>query len=252
MKRTLLCASIALTGIGAFAQCTPNALYADSVFGVWPDTTENFVDGEVGVFYSDTLNLIVPLNAQDVDPGLPDLDLDSVQLDAINGLPPGLAVACNSQTPAPCTFLTGVLGCGLIEGTPTTAGTYPITLDVIAYTVIFGSPAGIPQSFSGYQIVIAPSTVGVHELAGPALSGVRNIPNPFSGRTSIEFDLARAGAVRLAVYNLVGEEMWNTVQNGTTGTNKVIFDGSELGEGVYLYKVEADGGNFTGRMVLHR
>lgn len=252
MRRTLLFAALALTGFAASAQCTPDPLYADSVFGVWPDTTENFVSGEVGVFYSDTLNLIVPENAQDIDPGYPAVTIDSVQMTGVSGLPAGLAVYCNSQTGGACTYLPTVLGCGLIEGTPTTAGTYPLTIDVTAWFTFFGTPQPFPTSFSGYEIVIVPSTVGIPASERPALDGVRNVPNPFSGRTSIEFDLARAGMVRVSVFDLVGEELWKTTVSGTIGTNKVVFDGAALGEGVYLYKVEADGASFTARMALHR
>lgn len=252
MRGTLLFASIALTGLGALAQCTPDPLYADSVFGVWPDTTENFVAGEVGVFYTDTLNLIVPENAQDIDPGYPAITIDSVQMTGVGGLPTGLAVLCNSQTGGACTYLPTVLGCGLIEGTPTTAGTYALTIDVTAWFTFLGTPQPFPTSFTGYEIVIAPSTVGMPTIDAPALGAVRNVPNPFSGRTTIEFDLGHAGPARVAVFNLVGEELWNTRVNGTSGTNRVVFDGSEMGEGVYLYKVETTGGSFTGRMALHR
>ena len=60
------------------------------------------------------------------------LVIDSVEFEGISGLPLGLAVACNSQTPAACTYLTGQLGCGLIEGTPTAVGTFPLMLNVLA------------------------------------------------------------------------------------------------------------------------
>lgn len=251
MKRTFLFAAITLAGLGARAQCIPDPLYADSVFGVWPDTTENFVDGVEGIFYSDTLNLIVPTNAQDIDPGFPAVSIDSVQLTTVAGLPPGLNTFCNSQTGGACTYLPEILGCGLIEGTPTAAGSYPITLTVTAWFNVLGSPVPFPQDFTGYEITIAPST-GVMEPAGTGLSGVFNTPNPFAGRTTIEFDLKRPSDVRITVFNLVGEEIARQQHNGSAGHNKVAFDGGQLEEGIYIYHVQAGARSFTGRMVLHR
>ncbi|MEO8590763.1 MAG: T9SS type A sorting domain-containing protein [Flavobacteriales bacterium] len=252
MKQLVLCiAAVGLTTT-AFAQpCTPDPLYADSLYGVWPDTTENFVTGYVGVPYLQTLNLIVPEDAGVINPLFTGVMLDSVSFDNIDGLPPGLSVACASQSPANCTYMAGVLGCGIIEGTPTTVGTYPLTLNVTAYTFLFGGVQAIPQSFTGYQIIID-NTSGTVEMAAGGLGAVHNVPNPFSARTSIEFQLTHQGTVALSVFNLLGEEIWKQNVQGKTGTNRIAFEAGELEEGIYLYKVRSGSETFTGRMVLHR
>ncbi len=251
MKQLLLCiAAVGLTTT-AFAQCTPDPLYADSLYGVWPDTTENFANGYVGVPYLQTLNLIVPEDAGLINPLFAGVMLDSVAFNGIDGLPPGLAVTCASQTPASCSYITGVLGCGIIEGTPTTLGTYPLTLNVTAYTFLFGGVQAIPQSFTGYHITID-NTSGTMEMAPSALDGVRNVPNPFAARTAIEFQLNRQGTVALSVFNLLGEEIWKQNVQGKVGVNRVGFEAGSLQEGIYLYKVRSGKETFTGRMVLHR
>ena len=257
MKQLLLSILLAGTVGSAIAQqpCTPDPLYADSLFGVWPDTTDNFVWGAVGEPYLQILNLLVPEDAGVIDPLLAGTMLDSVAFNGITGLPPGLSVACNSQTPANCTYLTGVLGCGVIQGTPTQAGTFNLTLNVTAYTYteIFGNPVvlPIPYSFSGYTINISES-VGVAELGAPALSGVRNVPNPFATRTHIEFQLGKASEVRVRIFNLLGDELWSQYLQGRQGANRVSFESGALPEGVYLFKVETGKETFTGRMVLSR
>lgn len=253
MQKALLL-FIGVLGLGsARAQCTPDPLYADSVFGVWPDTTENFNAGYLSQFYSDTLNLIVPGNASEIpsDPPFPPIDIDSIQLVSVDGLPPGLAISCNSQTSASCTYLPTQLGCGLIEGIPTVVGTYPLSLSVLAWFT-FIIPTSQAISFSGYEIVVSELNTGIATNAQLGLANVRNMPNPFSSRTTIEWQVGRAGEARVRVFNMVGEELWMQRVQAKAGANKVTFDGGDLPAGVYLYKVESGSDTFTGRMALQR
>ncbi|MBV6405686.1 MAG: T9SS type A sorting domain-containing protein [Flavobacteriales bacterium] len=251
MKQTLLSLSLFLATTAASAQCVPNPLYADSAFGVWPDTTENFVSGMVNVFYADTLNMIVPQDAGEIDPQFAGLMLDSVRLNNIAGLPPGLTVECNSQTGAACTYLTGILGCGAIVGTPTSEGVYPLTINVTAFANLLGNPVPVDYPFSGYSITIVPNNVGIAEEA-VALGGVRNVPNPFMDRTTIEFQLNRPGAVTIRLFDLLGAEVRNMRMSGKAGLNRYVLNAQGLQDGLYLYKLESGGTSFTGRMVLSR
>ena len=61
MKKLLLfTVSLFLTTFFINAQCTPNPQYADSAYGVWPDTSTNFVSGAVGVAYAQVLDFKLP------------------------------------------------------------------------------------------------------------------------------------------------------------------------------------------------
>jgi len=250
MKRYLLILAVALSTGSAFAQCIPNALYADSVFGVWPDTATDFRSGVLNTFYSDTLNMMIPNNSGEIVPDT-SLPLDSVQLVSISGLPPGLSVVCNSQTAASCTYLPQILGCGLIEGIPTAVGTYPLIINVNVWFLL-GFPQQLPYEFSGYEIVINEDNVGVPLNSAISLANVRNVPNPFNARTTIEFAVARTGDAKVRVYNMVGEEIWSQKMLAKAGQNKVIFEGNDLPAGVYLYKVDCGNETYTGRMALQR
>jgi hypothetical protein len=253
MLRTLTLAASFAVATAALAQpCTPNPLYADSVFGVWPDTTENFMPGTLGTPYFQDLNLIVPADAGLVDPNFAGLIIDSVSFVGITGLPAGLSISCNSQTPAFCTYLTGVLGCGVVSGTPTEVGTFPLTLNVLAHASIFGNVLSVPYSFGGYRIIINDVNTGIEGPMSASLAQVRTVPNPFTVRTTFEFDLARSGTVEIKVFDLLGAQRWERSVAGKAGANRVPFEAQDLASGVYLYQISSGKTVQTGRLVLNR
>ena len=70
------------------------------------------------------------------------------------------------------------------------------------------------------------------------------IPNPFNPQTTIKFSLPDAAFVTLKVFDLQGR-LVATLADGlmSSGSHDLIFDGSNLVSGVYLYRLQAD--NFT-------
>jgi hypothetical protein len=72
----------------------------------------------------------------------------------------------------------------------------------------------------------------------------QNYPNPFNPSTTISYSIPEDGFVKLAVYNMLGEEV-TTIVNTTqkAGRFEVNFNASQLSSGVYVYRIEA--ANFT-------
>ncbi len=78
----------------------------------------------------------------------------------------------------------------------------------------------------------------------------RPTPNPSpAGRTTLEFGLPRSGALELALYDAAGRRV-RTIADGfhTPGVHRRVIPG--LPGGVYLYRLRAEGGQSTGKMVV--
>ncbi len=79
----------------------------------------------------------------------------------------------------------------------------------------------------------------------------QNYPNPFNPSTNIEFSVPNRGLVNLAIYNALGKEISNPVNNElNAGTYKVLFDGSNLPSGVYFYRLQTKDFYTTKKMML--
>lgn len=79
----------------------------------------------------------------------------------------------------------------------------------------------------------------------------QNYPNPFNPVTKISFDIPKSGLITLKVYNILGKQiatLVNEVKNA--GSYLVDFNASDLSNGVYFYKIEADGFTDVKRMIL--
>ncbi len=79
----------------------------------------------------------------------------------------------------------------------------------------------------------------------------QNYPNPFNPVTNIQFTIPKSGLVSLKVYDVLGREVKNIVNEfKQAGSYIVSFDGSELSSGIYFYRLEAGDFVQVKRMVL--
>ena len=86
----------------------------------------------------------------------------------------------------------------------------------------------------------------------------QNYPNPFNPQTEINYSLPVAGAVRLTIYNLLGQRVATIVNEfQQAGNYRASWNGNNefgklLSSGVYLYNLNVDNGKFseTKKMLL--
>jgi Leucine-rich repeat (LRR) protein len=69
----------------------------------------------------------------------------------------------------------------------------------------------------------------------------QNYPNPFNPTTTIRFSIPERQNVLLTVYDLLGREVARLVNEELdAGLYSVVYDGTELASGVYLYRIQTD------------
>jgi hypothetical protein len=96
-------------------------------------------------------------------------------------------------------------------------------------------------------------------VPGPERTAVRhyqlaqNYPNPFNAQTRIGFELARAGEVKLEVFDITGRLVRRLVDGMMPeGTHEVQLDARDLPSGVYVYRLAAREVIEAKKMVLIR
>jgi len=70
----------------------------------------------------------------------------------------------------------------------------------------------------------------------------QNYPNPFNPETTIEYSIKESANIRILIYNVLGEKIYNSRTHlKNTGIHKQIFDSSKFNSGVYYYSLEING-----------
>jgi len=84
----------------------------------------------------------------------------------------------------------------------------------------------------------------------------QNRPNPFNPTTTIDFYIDKPGAVKLEVFNVLGQLVKTLIDRSMApGQYSVVWDGtdtegSRMASGVYLYRLKSGDANLTKKMVL--
>ena len=74
-----------------------------------------------------------------------------------------------------------------------------------------------------------------------------------TGETRINFSIPESNHVKLTLFNNMGSEVQTLIDaNAPAGSHEVVFDGSNLPDGIYFYQLNA--GNYSGvkKLVISR
>jgi hypothetical protein len=255
--RAMICAALFAFSFSASAQCDPEGFdFGEAGFGLTPDgLTTFFADGTQGEDYEQIMYLLVPTNATQVDPALPDLPIDSIEIVAVNLLSyleldtiplddAGLSVSCNNSglCADECTYLAGSQGCAVLFGVPSMGGQFFISIDLLIWSTVFGFPLSAPQSFSGLELTIS-SSDGVEEQRLD-FDGLGEIfPVPAQSELIVQLN----APCELALLDGVGR----TVATHSNAVGRTSFDVSGLPAGVYVVRAR-DGEKVATRRVIVR
>ncbi|MBU0557986.1 MAG: T9SS type A sorting domain-containing protein [Bacteroidetes bacterium] len=79
----------------------------------------------------------------------------------------------------------------------------------------------------------------------------QNYPNPFNPATEISFSVAENSLVILKIYDVLGNEITELVNDiKEPGNYSVSFDASKLSSGLYYYTLRVNGHSLTKKMLL--
>ncbi|NWF88366.1 MAG: CotH kinase family protein [Ignavibacteriaceae bacterium] len=109
--------------------------------------------------------------------------------------------------------------------------------------------SSIGHGTPGEQNSVVTSIENIESLLTPKeFSLSQNFPNPFNPVTIINYQISKESTVSIKVYNLLGQEIANLFEgNRSPGNYQEFFNGSNLSNGVYLYRMKAsdiEGNNF--------
>jgi hypothetical protein len=131
------------------------------------------------------------------------------------------------------------------NGMQRTGGTWVTSTDSISATATVNN--GFNFILKGPQKPA--SGVGSTTLDASVLE--QNQPNPFTGTTTINYDLPEAGQVKLEVINSIGQRV-ATLLDGKVNAGKgtATFNAQGMAAGKYYYRLQTEAGTLTKSMEI--
>ncbi|MBU0690412.1 T9SS type A sorting domain-containing protein [bacterium] len=95
------------------------------------------------------------------------------------------------------------------------------------------------------------SQATLESVAQPLTISLSSYPNPFNPAATIKFELPVTAEVKLAVYNIQGQQVEELVnQRVNAGRHAVSFDGSNYPSGLYLARLQSGSQTKTRKLML--
>lgn len=132
------------------------------------------------------------------------------------------------------------------------SGQYKFPIFSVTYSTVY--IGGTPSYSKAVFITTQNTSVGITPISNQLVNEYKlhqNYPNPFNPSTSITFDIVKTSDVKLIVYDALGREVSELVNERlSNGSYRVNFDAPNLTSGVYFYKLSAGDFSETKSMVF--
>lgn len=135
-----------------------------------------------------------------------------------------------------------------------------IGMDSVQYVKIVDAAARVPDNGPSFDLdavatlhlVSTVTAVSRQEQLLPAsICLEQNYPNPFNPTTTIVYEVASGGHVRLDVFDLLGQKLVHLVdERQPTGRYMLMFNASGLPSGILYYRLTVGAQSLTRRMIL--
>lgn len=239
--------SLILNGLISYSQCDPmtpeECPDPENNGEICPDTLEI---GYLTQYYSQVAT-IKPPSVYYLPPDSTEINLHHVKLMEVGNLPPGLTWTSNS---ADSVFMAGEYYCVLMEGTPDSAGVFPLRITVDVYVLVFGVPVRVATvtDSTSLSIVVIDDT-GIGESYNRNVTSLQNVPNPFCSETAITYFADGESTGTFEVFTIQGKRIHSEKILSEKGDNILVYSGMNLVPGMYFYMVRFEGYLATGIMI---
>jgi hypothetical protein len=238
---------ISLLNLAAFSQCEPltpeQCPDPENNGEVCPDTLE---PAFLNQFYSQVATILPP-SIYYLPPDSTVINLHHVKIKEVGNLPNGLTWQSNTTDSV---FTAGEYYCVLMEGTPDSAGEYPLKIVVDVYVLVFNFPVKVATAVDSTSLVLKViDNTGIRSFKNAAFHAEQNIPNPFRSETRVRYYSDKPEAVVFEVFSLLGERVYAEQLVSEKGQNQLVFQGAYLPCGTYFYRLRSERYQSGGMMI---
>jgi hypothetical protein len=129
----------------------------------------------------------------------------------------------------------------------------PHSINMLVDTTADLTGLGDLGTASIYSVVLVSSLGPPGSEVSREFALLQNYPNPFNPSTTIRYRLAHSSFVTLTVYNTLGQQAAQPVnERRQAGNHEVVFRGDGLVSGVYIYRLTTPEGTIARKMLLLR
>jgi hypothetical protein len=99
-----------------------------------------------------------------------------------------------------------------------------------------------------YKFEWSPS-VGVNDI-DKSETNLQIFPNPSNGLFNLSINLPQAAEVSISIVNLLGEEVYSSIENYHSGMNTSALELTELNKGFYFVHISSGELKMSGRILI--